>query len=222
MSSDKEKQIIEDNYEIILKFCITKMKYENAELVTQEVFCDFIEKYRHEDIKNPKAYLYSVARSKIAAFYREQNLIRSNEVSEGEIYDLINNNQNNNEDDISENDDEYGDSDDFYVINSEDSNIEEIIGIESDFEVDQNKSNKRRYNKKEIISFDQETLQLKNKIIESLSDEDKKLYTYIYEKKLKHKQIAELENIKLDAVKKRSERLSKKIIVALHNILTKK
>ena len=72
------------------------------------------------------------------------------------------------------------------------------------------------------ISFDNETLFLKKKIIESLSDEDKRLYIYIYEKKLKHKQIADLENIKLNAVKKRAERLSKKIISAVHDIFTKK
>ena len=70
--------------------------------------------------------------------------------------------------------------------------------------------------------MDHGNIEIKKKIIESLSDEDKRLYIYIYEKKLKHKQIADLENIKLNAVKKRSERLSKKIIATVHDIFTKK
>ena len=209
-----EKEIIERYYEDILKYCLTKMKREDAEVITQDVFCDYLEKNKIEEIRNPRSYLYSVARSKIGAFYREQTVIRSYEVSGGKIYDLINNNQDmDNDDDLIE--------DEYSQINVKDSDIEYDFvyeyGTESNTEI-----NKRRYNKKEEVSFDSETLSLKKKIIESLSDEDKKPYIYIYEKKLKHRQIADLENIKLNAVKKRAERLSKKIISAVHDIFTKK
>ena len=215
-----EKEIIERYYEDILKYCLTKMKREDAEVITQGVFCDYLEKNKIEEIRNPRSYLYSVARSKIGAFYRKRTVIRSYEVSDGKIYDLINNNHDmDNDDGLIE--DEYDNTCDYSQINVKDSDIEYDCvyeyGTESNTEI-----NKRRYNKKEEVSFDSETLSLKKKIIESLSDEDKKLYIYIYEKKLKHRQIADLENIKLNAVKKRAERLSKKIISAVHDIFTKK
>ena len=209
-----EKEIIERYYEDILKYCLTKMKREDAEVITQDVFCDYLEKNKIEEIRNPRSYLYSVARSKISAFYRKRTVIRSHEVSDGKIYDLINNNHDmDNDDGLIE--------DEYSQINGKDSDIEDDITYES-WSESNTEINKRRYNKKEEVSFDSETLSLKKKIIESLSDEDKKLYIYIYEKKLKHRQIADLENIKLNAVKKRAERLSKKIISAVHDIFTKK
>ena len=209
-----EKEIIERYYEDILKYCLTKMKREDAEVITQDVFCDYLEKNKIEEIRNPRSYLYSVARSKIGAFYRDRTVIRSYEVSDGKIYDLINNNQD------MENDDGLIE-DEYSQINGKGSDIEDDITYESGSDSN-TEINKRRYNKKEEVSFDSETLSMKKKIIESLSDEDKKLYIYIYEKKLKHRQIADLENIKLNAVKKRAERLSKKIISAVHDIFTKK
>ena len=94
-----EKEIIERYYEEILKYCLTKMKREDAEVITQDVFCDYLEKNKIEEIRNPRSYLYSVARSKIGAFYRKRTVIRSYEVSDGKIYDLINNNHDMDNDD---------------------------------------------------------------------------------------------------------------------------
>ena len=194
---NKLDEIVEKYYPELFNFCCCKVKFEDALDITQEVFLEFTETFLKTHIINPRAWLYTVMKRRIADYYRkiktEHRILESYDNADEAAYD--------NDSYISENYGKNGE-DELYIDDVSDSCIEknEDIGMED------------IYSYSDVGSADETFQLLADKIVEKLSPDEFRLYKYRYRDKFKYYKIAELEKITPAAARKRTERLRDKLI----------
>jgi len=75
--------------EKIYRFVYLKVNsQETAEDITSRVFTQSWDKFRTgQDIKNPRAYIYQIARNEVVSYYREKSKLRTVSIESAEIID---------------------------------------------------------------------------------------------------------------------------------------